>query len=341
MTTTAAPAPVPLRLPEIHLRYPHRHHPDRDGAEQHTRQWLAQWNLFTETAQRDNASHVFGHLGAYAYPLADQELLHLAADWMTWLYAFDDGDIDECEPSPTSVTTQIARLLGALEGGSAQTPLAGALADICARVARLGSASQAARFRDKVRGYLMGCLAEITYRAAGRSPRVEEYLPLRVQASGDLTCLVLAELASGSPELSAAQLHHPDVEALTLHAAYIIAMANDVFSLPREIANSPVDFIFNLPLVCSRAHTGNSALQAGLDQAAQLTNDRIRTFAELHEQAEPAADAATRAHLKSIRAWLQGTYDWMIDCGRYHPHWRQEDWPARTAPPFPAECSSL
>ncbi|PSJ30704.1 hypothetical protein B7P34_01545 [Streptosporangium nondiastaticum] len=46
----------------------------------------------------------------------------------------------------------------------------------------------------------------------------------------------------------------------------------DAFSLPREIANSPVDFIFNLPLVCSRAHTGNG--RAGPGGAARQRPDQ-------------------------------------------------------------------
>lgn len=315
-----------LRLPHIQLEFPHRHHPDAAGAERHTREWLDRWELFDQDSRRANASHLFGHLGAYGYPLADQEVLWLAADWTTWLYAFDDGYVDESIPDPVGVSTQIAGLLRVLDGGTAGTPLAGALADICARYAQQGTTAQLGRFRDKVRGYLLGCLAETTYRARRHTPSVEEYLPLRAQASGTLTCLAMVELASGGFELHPAYLHDPTVEAITLHAAYIIAMINDLLSCPREISNCPVDFVFNLPLVC--AHADGSGLQAGLDRTAALTNARIRSFTNLYTRAKRATEAPVRTHLRGILAWLQGTYDWMIDCGRYSQHWQADEWPA-------------
>ncbi|MCF3101805.1 hypothetical protein IPZ58_09435 [Streptomyces roseoverticillatus] len=212
-----------------------------------------------------------------------------------------------------------------MDGGPATTPLARALADISARLTRLGSLAQTARFHDKVRGYLFGCLAESACRATRHSPTVEDYLALRVQASADYTCLALVEPACGGPEPTSPQLHHPHVQALTTHAAYIIAMANDVFSLPREIRNCPTDFIFNLALVC--AHAEGSSIQNGLARAAALTNERIRAFYELYKHAIPAADAPTRTYLHAIAAWLQGTYDWMINSGRYQPHWPPGDWP--------------
>src|SRR5262249_54910078 len=162
-----------------------------------------------QESRKANASHLFGYLGAYGYPLAGQEVLWLAADWTTWLYAFDDGYVDESMPDPVGVSAQIACLLQVLDGGTAGTPLAAALAappaaarpDTCARSPQQASPARPGRFRDKVRGSLLGGLPETTYRAGGRPPTVEESLPLRAQASGTLTCLTMVELASGGSEL--------------------------------------------------------------------------------------------------------------------------------------------
>ncbi|QLE70947.1 hypothetical protein FGW37_04405 [Streptomyces rectiverticillatus] len=106
--------------------------PDPQGAEWHTRQWLVDQQLCDEAARISNSSHVFGHLAAYAYPSAGEEVLHVAADWMTWLYALDDGFVDESRPSPVTVTTQTAALLRVMDGGPAATPLARARAWPCA-----------------------------------------------------------------------------------------------------------------------------------------------------------------------------------------------------------------
>src|SRR5262249_62261218 len=171
-----------------------------------------------------------------------------------------------------------------------------------------------------------GACAETTCRPRRRSGGAQESLPLRAQAPGTLTCLTMVELSSGGSELDPAQLHDPTVEAITLHAAYIIAMINDLLSCPREISNCPVDFVFNLPLVCAQAD--DSGLQAGLDRAAALTNARIRSFTNLYTRAERTAEAPVRTHLRGVLAWLQGTYDWMIDCGRYSLHWHADEWPA-------------
>ncbi len=313
----------PLRFPAMPMDFPHLRHPDMEQAEQHAREW---WNEWIIPATRVGAVRPpCGYLAAYAFPWCNRDIVEIGADVAAWLWAVDDGHVDESEPDSVAAATQIAAMLRALDGEIADTPLAAALMDIHTRYRRHSTPAQLARFCEKVRSYLLGCLAETVHRARHHSPTVRDYLPLRLQASGCLPELAVVEIASGSPELPATQVHHPDVVALTNHAAYIIAMFNDVLSCLREIDRCPVDFIFNLPLVC--AHASGSNLQTGLDRAAAITNARIHAFTELYERIEPAAEVALKTHFHGIRNWLQGFYDWQLDCGRYLPYWQAQATP--------------
>jgi Terpene synthase family 2, C-terminal metal binding len=312
MTTDAI-----MPLPELHMTFPERCHPDLDWAEAHAKNWIAEYRLVPEGRLEAFVLPKIGHLAAYGYPTASREVLGLAADWAAWLYAFDDLYADEGTPDIVGVTSQIATMLAALEGTRGISPLSLALNDISTRFAFLSTANQHARFIANVKGYLLGVLAECTYRTHGEVPATEDYLPLRLQASGCLSCLSIAELATGGDELD--NTHANDIAALNLLGAYVVALANDVYSCLREIDKADVDFVFNLPLVL--AHHEAVELEAAISRSVTIVQGYIDRFTLGCQRLAPTLPQPAARQLEGIVQWTQGTFDWMTACGRYSSYW--------------------
>ncbi len=308
---------VTMPFPDLRMPFPGRCHPDLDWADTHAKDWVAEYGLVPEDHREAFVLPKIGHLAAHGYPTASREVLALAADWAAWLYAFDDVYADEGTPDIVGVTSQIATMLAALDGTRGITPLSRALGDISTRFASLSTTNQHDRFIANVKGYLLGVLAECTYRSHGKVPATEDYLPLRLQASACLSCLSIAELATGGDELE--KTHATDIAALNLLGAYVIALANDVYSCLREIDKADVDFVFNLPLVL--AHHEAEGLEAAITRSATIVQDYIDRFTLGYQRLAPTLPLPAARHLEGIVQWTQGTFDWMADCGRYSSYW--------------------
>jgi hypothetical protein len=320
---------VTMPLPDLRMPFPGRCHPDLDWADTHAKDWIAEYGLVPENHRDVFVLPKIGHLAAYGYPTASREVLALAADWAAWLYAFDDVYADEGTPDIVGVTSQIATMLAALDGTTGTTPLSRALNDISTRFASLSTTNQHDRFIANVKGYLLGVLAECTYRSHGEVPATEDYLPLRLQASACLSCLSIAEIATGGDELE--RTHASDIAELNLLGAYVVALANDVYSCLREIDKADVDFVFNLPLVL--AHQETVGLEAAITESATLVQDYIDRFTRGYQRLAPTLPLPAARHLEGIVQWTQGTFDWMADCGRYSSYWATSN--AATPAPMP------
>jgi hypothetical protein len=299
------------------MTFPGLCHPDLDWADAHAENWVAEFRLVPEGRREGFVLPKIGQLAAHGYPAASREVLALAADWGAWLYAFDDVYADEGTPDVVRLTGQIASMLAVLDGTSGITPLARALGDISARFASLSTTGQHDRFIANVKGYLLGVLAECTYRTQGKVPPTEVYLPLRLQASACLSCLSIAELVAGKDEPEHA--HATEIAELNLLGAYIVALANDVYSCLREIDKADVDFVFNLPLVL--AHHEAVGLESAIMRSATIVQDYIDRFTHQYQRLAPTLPLAAARQLDAIVQWTQGTFDWMADCGRYSSYW--------------------
>jgi terpene synthase-like protein len=297
----------------IILPFPSRQHPAIEQTEGHARQWVVSHGLIGPGDPDLMTLPRLGRLAGFAYPDADPQALDLAADWVTWLYVFDDRYADQGRPDCAGLAADIAALLNVLDGEPPATPLAAGLHDLITRHRRLGTAERTARFAAHVRGYLLGVLAEVAYRAAGRVPTLAQYLPLRLQASACLPCVGLIEIC-GPAAAQGDETYDPRATALDRLAGYVIALANDVYSCPREIASAPVPFVFNLPLVLA-ANEGVTLPEA-MRRAAAITQSYADDFTRQYEQAR-ATGPALAAHAAAVAAWVQGTFDWLGRCGRY------------------------
>jgi hypothetical protein len=299
------------------MTFPGLCHPDLDWADAHANNWVAEFRLVPEGRREAFVLPKIGHLAAHGYPAASRAVLALAADWGAWLYAFDDLYADEGTPDIVRLTSQIATMLAALDGTSGITPLSRALGDISTRFVSLSTTNQHDRFIANVKGYLLGVLAECTYRSHGEVPATEDYLPLRLQASACLSCLSIAELATGGDEPEHA--HAAGIAELNLLGAYVVALANDVYSCLREIDKADVDFVFNLPLVL--AHQDAVGLESAILRSAAIVQDYIDRFTAGYHRIAPTLPPPAAHRLEAIVQWTQGTFDWMADCGRYASYW--------------------
>jgi hypothetical protein len=311
-----------MPYPTIVMPFASHPSPAVERAERHAREWLVSQSLLDPDDPDLLTLPRLGRLAAFAYPAAEPAALDMAADWVTWLYVFDDRYADEGSPDPALLAGQVAHLLDALDGAPPAGPLAAALADLVGRHRDLATAEQTDRFVANVRGYLLGVLAEVSYRSAGRVPTLAEYLPLRLQASGCLPCLSLVEICAPGRPAAGSAVHEPCIAALTRLAGSVIALANDIYSCPREIDQSPVPFIFNLPLVL--AENEHLPLSEAMRRAVVMTQDLADRLARDYRTALAEGDYVA-AYCRGLADWTQGTFEWMARSGRYAAYWESVD----------------
>ena len=250
-------------------------------------------------------------------PEADEERLLATALWVYWGFAFDDA---RCDSGPLSSRPgQFAILAGrvqrALEAPSVRDtsePFIPPLQDIVARFRSLGTPAQVRRFADAHRAWLSGVAWQIGNQAAGRMPDLDEYLAMRVLASGGEPTFAMVELANG-PEVPSGELHHPAVRALTEMAITVAALDNDRHSMRKELLRDNADQnIFSVLM-----HHQDLSRQEAVEASIALRDRVLARFLVVHDRVRPKAGEALARYLQGLRHGIRGNAEWGVRVPRY------------------------
>src|SRR5579859_4464594 len=194
MTSSHCPALPSLRSPFRAAM--HRHTP---AAEAGTLAWADRFGLLTDPATRrrlvgTRSARLAGRVG----PRATLRGLLLNTDWQTWLFLFDDAFCDESEAGgrPAAVIGVAAQVLTVVETGQAPArvaeqvrPFLASLANLRARLTRLATPGQLARFTAEVTGYLLALTWESAHREAAAPADLTEYRVMRRHSGAVYPCL--------------------------------------------------------------------------------------------------------------------------------------------------------
>ena len=317
MSSSPVPALPPLRCP-----FPEAMHRHVAVAESSTLAWADRFGLTADPAVRcrlraTRSARLAGRVG----PRATLQGLLLNSDWMTWLFLFDDGFCDESETGscPAAVSGLAAQVLTVVETGDAPPrateqvrPFLAALADLRARLARLATPGQLARFTAEVTGYLLALTWEAAHRETAAPADLTEYRVMRRRSGAVPTCLALIEVINGF-ELPD-RLRGPVAFAEANDAvADITSWANDILSYPKELQRST--HVLSLPAVLAHQR-GLSAAQA-LGEAARLHDARVFAYQELEAALRAQQEPLVRRYLADLRSWIAGNLAWSYETGRY------------------------
>ncbi len=243
--------------------------------------------------------------------------MRLTADYLCWLFLFDDAYVDRVERDSNRFGRAITTILDVLDHDAphrAEGAWDGAFIDICERLRTVLPHQVFRRFADGMRLYLMSAAWMILQHSYSETLRAREYKAIRRYIDACAPCVALLSL-----DVDEVDYTDPRLYRMYQHAANVVDWSNDVLSLFVE-ARQPGQF-WNL--VLTQAATGLT-LQESVETTVRLVQDEVRAFQAL-EQTVTCGPAARR-YVSELGRFMRGIYDWStIDSKRYNPGHAAED----------------
>ena len=278
--------------------------------------WALRFALIDHKSSPTLARIGCGSFAAHTYPRAPLRVVEIAANLISWLFLFDDA-WGEGGPTrdPAVMRALFERIEAQLRGApTGTTPFERALADLCARIAPSVDEGWRERFADSIARYFDGCLLELPFRLARRSPSTSEYRSLRRWSIGGFPVFDLIELTLDAP-LDEAMAKKSELRELRGRAAELCAWVNDIWSYEKELGEDEDP----LNLVAVLMHDRKLTLPHAFAAAAALYNDDLKAFLELRDQfaAEASTSARELAYVDGLLTWVHGNHAWTQTSHRY------------------------
>ncbi|WP_256349810.1 terpene synthase [Pseudomonas sp. B6002] len=285
--------------------------------EQPCLEWLAQWKLFPDTAQRDRLAVAgIGPLCGMIYPQGPLARLQVATDYMIWTFAYDDEICDEGPASGDpnaliSATSRIQRMLESPEVAVDATDRYGlALRDIRRRMMALGSAREAARLTAVLRTYFM---AEM-WKAVAPRPTLSDYVTQRLMGGGGVTFPMFCYWVP-NVSLSEKTLVDRRVMALTEIAAFFAVLDNDLFSFPKDSMRGQDKKGHNLVDAVSREY--DCSPSDAIVTVVRMRERILGLYLRLQRSLRGQASVGLRRYLSGLDCYISGELQWHRMSPRY------------------------
>ncbi|WNG23119.1 hypothetical protein F0U62_03010 [Cystobacter fuscus] len=305
----------PPDLPPLFCPFPAQEHPRLRQLEEEA---LARWACQLETPTRhvDLEKLCRGHfplLLGHAHPTVPPERLGAALDFLIWNFSWND---QMGEVPPVWLQEQSWLALAVLQGATPARdapPSLWLLRDIRERL--LGSMPRAwrERFIQSCQSYFRGTIREARVRSERLCLDVSSYVELRRLSAGTSLVFTQMEALEGF-FLPEDILAHPTLVQLMYTATDVMAWANDLFSLERDLRDE-----FHPNLVLSLRLERTLSLDRAVHAAAEMHDTAVRRFL-VQERALPsfgAHDAAVSRLVLGLRRWIRANLDWSQVTGRY------------------------
>ncbi|WP_245402021.1 family 2 encapsulin nanocompartment cargo protein terpene cyclase [Nocardia albiluteola] len=277
----------------------------------------------------------FGRLIMLAHPDCDDPDRLLAAakcavsEWsVDDYYCEEDADDHAADGTPSSAEAELgprlelaaaamdpvhlpAKYQAELERVMAADPILRAFRTSFEHLAHYATPAQLARLRTEIAGWFIALAAEGGWRAAGRMPKVWEYLTNR-QPHSFLPCMAPIDVVGGY-ELSAAEYTDPRMRRVITTAALASQMVNDLYSMAREDQSGGREF--NLPTVLAAEQ--NCSRHEAIVQTARVHDELVHRFEGEAALLAATGSPALQRFLGGLWAWMGGSRAWHADSRRY------------------------
>ncbi len=312
-----------LDVPSFYCPFPYAISPEADAVDRATVQWMDDFGLFRSPEQRQYlAAQRIGHCAALALPHGRGEGLRLAADYVFWLFTFDDMYCDERvhEMSLDAFVQFVSKLTRIVEAPTARIltddPWAEGLRDIRLRMERTATPVQLARWVEEQRKYLFGLIWETANRLEGRIPPVDDYVTMWLNASACGASVMFVDISAGY-EVSADDMADSRVRALTEMANAIIAWDNDLISFNKESYRQHRYGYPQIQNLVSVLTSGGRSVEAASAEAVRM-RDRVMTlFLRVADEVRADASPELDRYVYGLGEWIRGYLAWAMSTGRY------------------------
>jgi hypothetical protein len=265
----------------------------------------------------------FERLAARVFTAAPTARVTAYAQWLIWLFAFDDArDDGPVGGSATALDDLYAHLLMSLRRGGPRPgadPLELALNDLWQATTPEMSAAWRRRFLTHMELHRIACVAEAVNRRTGRTPPLEEYPALRRRSLG-MFLFDLAEPVLGV-ETPESVVPTAPWQSLLEGLLDLTAWCNDIASYAAEASR---DDPHNYVAVAAAAHEVDAGRAAAwvIDRiaarAAEIAAAARALPADLAGLGLPAGPVRQAGDVAAALVNAPGAYlEWLLESGRY------------------------
>jgi hypothetical protein len=318
-----------LLVPQPKFPFAAKLSPHAQEAETHVREWSRQMRIVPDGPAGDAFdAMLFGRLSGWVYPDAEPDRLLVLAEWMGWVFTFDDLLDDTAEGRDIGFVDQVVECMAAVcRGKAGRGPKAptrtvarsrDAFADLWQRI----TAAMPPRWTARLTAHALEYLHSYRPQAAVNSARTvldeSSFTAHRLASVSMYPSMDQIEYATAEP-IHASVIAHPDIAALRQAAANVVAWSNDLHSAAKEISVGDL---------CNYVTVLHHELGVPLQQAADEVLVRIYRQVERFTAVESRIVAMLPrlpAHRRSavlglidgLKFWMTGYVEWSIESGRY------------------------
>lgn len=314
-----APSERTLQIPDLYCPFDPAVHPEAASVHAETVAWARAMGLARDD-QHVQALHKakVGWLVARAFPVAGQmAALQIAADWIT-LFCLIDTHIESIHGQALSLV-YLKGLLNVFRDGAPPLivdPYANALRDLRERMIAVNVPTWVTRFGEQLERLFGAYVDEAKYRQIAVVPEVAQYRKMREVSSGLYFGFRLGELTDNIT-LPPAVREHPTVRSLESKASLIVGLANDIYTVEKELAKGEVN---NMVLVLM--HEERISLEAAMMRAVEVHDAETREFIALARHLpsiSPEVDVQLQRYVDVLSSMISGHRTWAIETARYVP----------------------
>lgn len=303
-----------------------------ESSNEHSKRWLIQQNLFTETDRGYQKFLMgdFARLAAYCYRQESEENLHLVTDFIAWLFRHDDFRDSKdimIGRNPDQIKSMNSFLENVLKNGSLavelehetiikEYPLIWALGtsllDIRTRLLEQSENGDFSHFVKSMSQYFDANFWEAENRKGNTVSSVLVYQHWRKFTSAVIPTYEIGYLLRGISIPSDIREKIAFISMQT-HSSNAICFVNDLFSLRKEINDSITE---NLVIVKKNEDTSTYA--SAFDKAIALTNKEVQEYQKLQENIKknPLLKNYISAY-ELCESWMDGNLRWSMQVKRY------------------------
>jgi hypothetical protein len=315
-------------VPRLNCPFPTAINPYVEEANNHTVQWLRQFNLVSSENMLDYyLKEKYSWMVARMFPNAPYDKLCLLSDINTLLFLLDDvfdhfTENEELSLSGNKLPSFMTAFIEVLANYKTcnleeHGPVFAALSNWWLRVTQITTSGWQKYFVDEIRKTFEAALWQTNCVSQGDTiPTSTEYLIKRrlLGAANIETALIDVAYAIFLP---ASIYEHPKIKRLTTLCEDIICVANDLFSFTKEDKHGDQ---FNWISIFQKEHS--MSLHDSIITTAQLHDGLMDEFVNLSKQVQdtsPLINEQLTIYINSLETIIKGDMDWSImDTKRYN-----------------------
>lgn len=316
-----------IDFPQVDLGTEATISPDVDKAGEHLKTWSRATGIVLDGPNGDAFDALAQHrLAAWTYPAATGAELDLMADWIGWLFAFDDvfdESIDGCDQdfaiATAAATNTVYTGLPSAPPSPVVRPYVVALEDLWERTTQGMPAYWCRQLANDMVDYVNSYRSHALINASRIALDEQSYRAHRLIYSAVFITLDLCE-AAARRALSESLLVHPYIRAAREAANNIVSWSNDLYSAPKELS---LGDLCNYVAVLQSQDDLTTAQAA--DRVSQYLHEEIARFDQtkqlIHTHRIPRLPTEDQqgviSMLDTCSNWITGNVAWSLETARY------------------------